>query len=132
MDVNTGLENLRKLFSENPPFNSKIEILNEDICSGVDLEESHNNMTENMIKSFDTFCKNRLRTESVGLRLARSLPCLNYLTANFKNVPIFVTGAGNTNTDNPRDANECIDINRIISFTTCIACYVSDFNSYKQ
>ena len=131
MDVNTGLEKLRALFKENPLFGAKIEILNEELCSGVDLEESNNNMTENMIKCFNNYSQQRMGNDIQAMRLARELPCLNYLIARFKNIPIFVTGAGNTFTGNVRDANECIQLVRLMNFITCITCYVSDYNKYK-
>ena len=132
LDVNTGFENLKKLIQDNPPFGAKIEILNENLCEGVDLEENNNNLTEEMIKCFSEYCDERVGYEAVGLRLARSFPCLNYLSAQFKNVPIFVTGAGNTFTGNPRDPNECIQLLRVASFNAVLTCYVSDFNNYKK
>ena len=132
LDVNTGFENLKKLIQDNPPFGAKIEILNENLCEGVDLEENNNNLTEEMIKCFSEYCDERVGYEAVGLRLARSFPCLNYLSAQFKDVPIFVTGAGNTFTGNPRDPNECIQLLRVASFNAVLTCYVSDFNNYKK
>ena len=132
LDVNTGFENLKKLIQDNPPFGAKIEILNENLCEGVDLEENNNNLTEEMIKCFSEYCDERVGYEAVGLRLARSFPCLNYLSAQFKNVKIFVTGAGNTFTGNPRDPNECIQLLRVASFNAVLTCYVSDFNNYKK
>lgn len=57
---------------------------------------------------------------------------MNYLSAQFKNVPIFVTGAGNAFTGNPRDPNECIQLIRIASFNSVLTCYVSDFINYKK
>ena len=132
LDVNTGFENLKKLIQDDPPFGAKIEILNENLCEGVDLEENNNNLTEEMIKCFSEYCDERVGYEAVGLRLARSFPCLNYLSAQFKNVPIFVTGAGNTFTGNPRDPNECIQLLRVASFNAVLTCYVSDFNNYKK
>ena len=117
---------------ENPLFGAKIEILNEDYCQGFDLEENNNNMTENMIKCFDKYSDDRIGEKSLGLRMARTLPCLNYLSAKLKNVPFFVTGAGNSFTDNLRDANECIQLLRLMSFSACLTCYVSDYNSYKE
>ena len=132
LDVNTGFENLKKLIQDDPPFGAKIEILNENLCEGVDLEENNNNLTEEMIKCFSEYCDERVGYEAVGLRLARSFPCLNYLSAQFKDVPIFVTGAGNTFTGNPRDPNECIQLLRVASFNAVLTCYVSDFNNYKK
>ena len=64
--------------------------------------------------------------------MARDLPCLNYLTAKFKNVPIFVTGAGNTFTGNARDGNECIQLIRLINFSAIFTCYISNYNNYKE
>ena len=132
LDVNTGLEDLKTLIQNNPPFGAKIEISNENLCEGVDLEESNNNLTEDMINCFSTYCDERVGYEALGLRLARAFPCLNYLSALFKNVPIFVTGAGNTFTGNPRGANEGIQLFRVANFNAVIACYVSDFNNYKK
>ena len=132
LDVNEGYEKLKNLILENPPFGAKIEILNEDFCSGIDLEESNNYVTEKMITCFNDYCNQRVGNNAVELRLARPLPCLNYLTGQFKNVPIFVTGAGNTFTGNVRDANECIQLLRLISFSACLTCYVSDYNNYKE
>ena len=131
MDVNTGYEKLKTLFSENPPFGAKIEFLNEELCSGIDLEESNNNMTEKMIQTFNTYSQKRMGNDIQAMRMARELPCLNYLTYKFKNVPIFVTGAGNTFTGNVRDGNECIQLIRLMNFSTCFTCYVTDYNNYK-
>ena len=132
LDVNTGFESLKQLIQSNPPFGAKIEISNEEFCSGVDLEENNNNLTEDMINCFSNYCDERVGYEALGLRLARSFPCLTYLSGIFKNIPIFVTGAGNTFTGNPRDANECIQLIRAASFNAVITCYVSDFNNYKK
>jgi hypothetical protein len=132
LNVNEGYEALKNIISAKPLFGAKIEILNEEFCNGVDLEESNNNMTDKMISSFDKYCDERIGEKSLGLRLARSLPCLNYLTARFKNVPIFMTGAGNTFSCNPRNADECIQLLRLKSFSACLTCYVSDYDSYKD
>lgn len=132
LNVNEGYEALKNIITANPLFGAKIEILNEEFCNGVDLEESNNNMTDKMISSFDKYCDQRIGEKSLGLRLARSLPCLNYLTAQFKNVPIFMTGAGNTFSCNPRNADECIQLLRLKSFSACLTCYVSDYDSYKE
>jgi acetylornithine deacetylase/succinyl-diaminopimelate desuccinylase-like protein len=132
LDVNTGFENLKKIIEANQPFGGKVEISNENLCEGIDLEESNNNLTEEMINSFNGYCDERVSYEAVGLRLDRTLPCLNYLSAQFKNVPIFVTGAGNAFTGNPRDPNECIQLIRIASFNSVLTCYVSDFINYKK
>ena len=89
-------------------------------------------MTENMIKCFDKYSDDRIGEKSLGLRMARTLPCLYYLSAKLKNVPFFVTGAGNSFTDNLRDANECIKLLLLKSYSAVLTCYVSDFSSYKE
>ena len=132
LDINEAYENLKKLFEDNPPFGAKIEILNEDLCSGIDLEESQNNLSEKMISCFSEYCDQRIGYDAVGLRLARSMPFMNYLTAELKNANIFVTGCGNTFSGNPRDANECIQLIRVASFCACLTCYVSDYSKYKE
>jgi acetylornithine deacetylase/succinyl-diaminopimelate desuccinylase-like protein len=132
VDINTAYENLKKLFLENPPFGAKIEILNEDFNSGIDLEESNNNITEKMISTFNVYCQERYDRDIQALRMSRDLPCLNYLTAKFKNVPIFVTGAGNTFTGNARDGNECIQLIRLINFSAIFTCYISNYKNYKE
>lgn len=132
LDINEGFNQLKKLITENPPFGAKIEILNEDFCSGVDLEESKNNMTEKMITCFNKYSKIRMGKDILGLRLARSLPCLNYLTGKFKNVPIFMTGAGNALQGFPRDKNESLGLRKLRNFCALLACYVSDYASYKD
>ena len=132
LDINSGYENLKKIIQENPPFGAKIEILNEQFCSGVDFEERNNNMTEKMINCFSEYCDQRIGNPALGLRLARTLPCLDYLCEELKGVPIFVTGAGNTFTGNPTDPNECIQLIRVASFNAVMTCYVSDFSTYKE
>ena len=132
LDVNVGFEKLKKIILENPPFGAKIEILNEQLCSGIDFEEKNNNMSEKMINCFSEYCDERVGNQALGLRLARTLPCLNYLCEELKGVPIFVTGAGNTFSGNPRDFNECIQLIRLASFNAIMTCYVSDFNLYKE
>ena len=132
LDVNEACENLKNAILENPLFGAKIEILNEDYCQGFDLEENNNNMTENMIKCFNKYSDIRIGNESLGLRMARTLPCLNYLNAKLKNVPFFVTGVGNTFSDNLRDANECIKLLLVKSYSSVLTCYVSDYSSYKE
>ena len=132
LDVNEGYDSLINLIQENPPFGAKIEILNPEFCQGFDLEENNNNMTENMIKCFDKYSDDRIGEKSLGLRMARTLPCLYYLSAKLKNVPFFVTGAGNSFTDNLRDANECIKLLLLKSYSAVLTCYVSDFSSYKE
>lgn len=131
LDINEGYESLKNLILENPLFGAKIEILNENFCQGIDLEENNNNMTDSMISCFNKYCDIRIGENALPLRMARTLPCLNYLNAKFKNVPFFVTGAGNTFTDNLRDANECIKLLYLKSYSSILTCYVSEFSSYK-
>ncbi len=64
--------------------------------------------------------------------MGRSFPGLYYLTQKFQNVPIFVTGCGNTFTDNVRDGNECINLVRLINYTSCLAYYICDFSQFKR
>ena len=132
LNINTAYNELEKLFLNNPPFGAKIEILNPQFCAGIDLEQNNNNMTEEMINCFSKYCEERVDNPVVGLRLSRASPFLNYLSANLKDVPIFITGAGNTFTGNPRDANECIQLIRLVNFNSVLTCYISDFNDYKE
>ena len=132
LDINEGYEKLEKLIKENPPFGAKIEISDVELCYGFDLEENNNNMSEKMVNIFSGFCNQRIGNEALGLRLARSMPCLNYLSAKFKNVPFFVTGAGNTYFGNPRESNEGIQLSTLIDFSTCLTCYISEYNKYKE
>lgn len=131
LDVNTGYELLKNQFLENPLFNAHIEIFNEELISGIDLEED-DIIPEKMINSFDGFIQSRTGKKLQALRLCRDLPCLNYLNGMFKDVPIVVTGAGNTFSGNVREGNECLSIMRVINFSTCLACFVSDYNNYKN
>ena len=131
LDINIAYEKLKNLFTNNPPFGAKIEILNEQFYPGIDLEETNNNMTEEMINCFSQYCEERVGNSTLGLRSARSLPFLNYLSGTLKDVPIFITGAGNTFTGNPRDANECIQLIRVASFNSILTCYINDYNTYK-
>ena len=131
LDINVGLTNLKEAFTNNPPFGAKIEISNEDVCPGVDLETSNNNITEAMVKSFDSFCEKMKRQSTLAVRMGRSFHGLYYLTQKFKNVPIFVTGCGNTFTDKVRDADECINLIRLINYTACLTYYACDYNNYK-
>ena len=48
------------------------------------MEESNNNITEKMISTFNVYCQERYDRDIQALRMARDLPCLNYLTAKFK------------------------------------------------
>ena len=131
LDTNQAFTKLKELFTINPPFGAKIEILNEDICQGVDLEHSNNIITKEMISSFDSFCTKMKRSSTLALRMSRSFPGLYYLTQKFKNVPIFVTGGANTFTDKVRDGDECISLTRLINYTSCLTYYACDFNNYK-
>ena len=131
LDINIAYETLENIFLDNPPFGAKIEILNPQFCPGIDLEEINNNMTEEMINCFSEYCEERVGNSVLALRSSRALPFLNYLSANLKNVPIFITGAGNTFTGNPRDANECIQLIRAVNFNSILTCYINDFNVYK-
>lgn len=131
LDITVASEELKHLFTDNPPFGAKIEILNEQLCPGIDLEETNNNISEEMINCFSEYCEERVGNPLLGLRLSRTLPFINYLSGNLKDVPIFITGAGNTFTGNPRDANECIQLIRVASFNSILTCYISDFNAYK-
>ena len=132
LDVNEGFSKLKELFTSNPPFNAKIEISNEEICQGIDLEQSNNIISEEMIKSFNNFCTQMKREETIAVRMGRTCPCLYYLAQNFENVPIFATGCGNTFTDNVRDGNECINLIRLINYSSCLTYYLCDFNNYKN
>ena len=132
LDINEGLSTLKQLFTSNPPFNAKIEISNEEICPGVDLDKSNNNITEAMINSFNTFCTQMKRQSTIAVRMGRSCPGLYYLTQKFENIPIFVTGCGNTFTDNVRDGNECINIVRLINYSSCLTYYLCDFANYRK
>ena len=49
LDVSEGLKKLKEVFTNQPAFNAKIEILNEDICPGVDLEKSNNFINQKMM-----------------------------------------------------------------------------------
>ena len=75
-------------------------------------------MTENMKKCFNKYCDDRIGEESLDLRMARNLPCLNYLNSKLINVLFFVTG--NSFTDNLRDVNECIKLLSIKSYSAVI------------
>ena len=132
LDVNEASENLKNAIMENPLFGAKIEILNEDFCQGFDLEDNNNNMSENMIKCFNKYSDIRIGNELLGLRMARTLPCLNYLNAKLKNVPFFVTGVGNTFSDNLRNVDECIKLLLLKSYSAVLTCYVSEYSSYKE
>ena len=123
---------MKQLFTTNPPFGAKIEILNEEIIPGVDLEKTNNNVTEKMIKSFDTFCEKLKRDLTIAVRMGRSFPGLYYLTQKYEKIPIFVTGGANTFSDNVRDGNECISLIRLINYTSCLAYYLCDFPNYKN
>lgn len=131
LDPNEGLTKLKEVLTTNPPFGAKIEILNEDLCSGVDLEKSNNNITEKMITNFNKYCTQLKRESTLAMRMGRSFPGLFYLTQQYKNVPIFVTGCGNTFTDKVRDGDECINLVRLINYTSCLTYYLCDFNEYK-
>ena len=131
LDPNEGLTKLKEVLTTNPPFGAKIEILNEDLCSGVNLEKSNNNITEKMITNFNKYCTQLKRESTLAMRLGRSFPGLFYLTQQYKNVPIFVTGCGNTFTDKVRDGDECINLVRLINYTSCLTYYLCDFNEYK-
>ena len=132
LDTNEALSKLKQIFTSNPPFNAKIEISNEEICPGVDLQQSNNIISEAMINSFNKFCTEMKRETSVAVRMGRSFPGLYYLTQKFDNVPIFVTGCGNTFTDNVRDGNECVNLIRIIYYGACLTYYLCDFENYKK
>lgn len=132
LDVNDGIAQLEAEISKEPIFNAIINFENEELCNGVDLEESNNMMTENMISCFNGYCTQLIVSDSLPLRMARSLTCLNYLTATFKDVPIFMTGAGDTDTGNPRNGDENISLSKLKNFSTCLTCYVSDYASYKE
>ena len=132
LNINDGKAKLDEIINNFPPFHAQIGIENDEYCSGVDLEESNNMMTENMIKCFNSYCTQLIGSDSLPLRMARSLTCLNYLTATFPNVPIFMTGAGDTDTGNPRNGDENISLSKLKNFSTCLTCYVSDYGSYKE
>ena len=132
LDVNTGYAQLVDEITKDPIFNAIIEFPNQEFCNGVDLEDCNNLMTENMITCFNGYCEKKIGTDSVPLRMARSLPCLNFLTVELKNVPIFMTGAGDTDTGNPRNGDENISLSKLKDFSTCLTCYVSDYGSYKE
>ena len=132
LDVSEGLKKLKEVFTNQPAFNANIEILNEDICPGVDLEKSNNFINQKMIDSFDKWRQQMKREENLPVRMGRSFPGLYYLTQKFQNVPIFVTGCGNTFTDNVRDGNECINLVRLINYTSCLAYYICDFSQFKR
>ena len=131
LDTNEGFNKLKELFTSNPPFGANIEISNEDICPGVDLEQSNNNITEAMINSFDSFCEMMKRESTLAVRMGRSFPGLYFLTKKFENVPIFVTGCGNTFSDKVREGNECINLIRLINYTSCLTYYACDYVHYK-
>ena len=131
LDTNEAFTKLKELFTSNPPFNAKIEIFNEEICSGADLEKSNNLITDKMISSFDSFCTKMKRDTTLGVRMSRSFPGLYYLTQKFKNIPIFVTGGANTFSDKVRDGDECISLIRLINYTACLTYYACDYNNYK-
>ena len=131
LDTNEGFNKLKELFTSNPPFGANIEISNEDICPGVDLEQSNNNITEAMINSFDSFCEMMKRESTLAVRMGRSFPGLYFLTKKFENVPIFVTGCGNTFSDKVREGNESINLIRLINYTTCLTYYACDYVHYK-
>jgi len=132
LDVNTGYAQLKDEITKDPLFNANIDFPTEEFCNGIDLEDCNNMMTENMITCFNGYCEKKIGNDSVPLRMARSLPCLNYLTAELKNVPIFMTGAGDTDTGNPRNGDENISLSKLKDFSTCLTCYVSDFINYKK
>ena len=132
LDVNTGSEQLMDEITKDPPFNAIIDFPTYEVCSGVDLEDCNNMMTEKMINCFNGYCEKKIETDSLPLRMARSLPCLNFLTAKLKDVPIFMTGAGDTDTGNPRNGDENISLSKLKDFSTCLTCYVSDYRSYKE
>ena len=132
LDTKDAFNKLKQLFTTNPPFGAKIEILNEEIIPGVDLEKTNNNVTEKMIKSFDTFCEKMQRQLTLAVRMGRSFPGLYYLTQKYEKIPIFVTGGANTFSDNVRDGNECISLIRLINYTSCLAYYLCDFPNYKN
>lgn len=85
-----------------------------------------------MITSFDKYCTQMKRESTLAVRMGRSFPGLYYLTQKYEKIPIFVTGGGNTFTDNVRDGNECISLVRLINYTACLAYYVCDFPNYKN
>ena len=87
-------------------------------------------MTENMIKCFDKYSDDRIGEKSLGLRMARTFPCLNYLNSKLINVLFFVIG--NSFIENLRDAIEWIKLLSIKSYSVVITCYISDYNSYKE
>ena len=132
LDTKEGFNKLKNLFTSNPPFGAKIEISNEEIIPGVDLNKTNNNITEKMITSFDKYCTQMKRESTLAVRMGRSFPGLYYLTQKYEKIPIFVTGGGNTFTDNVRDGNECISLVRLINYTACLAYYVCDFPNYKN
>ena len=130
LDTKKAFDDLKQLFTATPPFGAKIEILNEEISPGVDLDKTNNNMTQKMITSFDKFCEKLQRDSTLAVRMGRSFPGLYYLTQKFEKIPIFVTGGGNTFSDNVRDGNECISLIRLINYTACLSYYVCDFPNY--
>ena len=130
-DVNIGFTNLKTKLTENVPFNAKIEIENVELIQGIDLDNT-NTISEDMLNSIDGFTKQLTNKNIQAFRICDSLLCLNYLTGMFKDVPILVTGGGENFTGNTRGGNECLRMVRIIKFSTCLACFISDFENYKS
>ena len=132
LDAKEGLKKLKELLTTDPPYGAKIEISNEEVFPGVDLETSNNLITQEMIDSFNKYCTQMKRDDpTIAVRMGRTFPGLYYLTQEFKDVPIFVTGCGNTFSDKVRDGDECINLIRLINYTSCLTYYVCDFNNYK-
>ena len=130
-DVNTGFTNLETKLKENVPFNAIVEIENVELIQGIDLDNT-NTMSENMLNSIDGFTKELTNYNIQAFRICDSLLCLNYLTGMFKDAPVLVTGGGENYTGNTRGGNECLRMVRIINFSTCLACFISDFENYKS
>ena len=130
LDVNKGFEDLKKKITENPLFNAKIEILNEELIPGIDLETNKSFLTNEQFELLKTLSKAKIKKEIQPLRLARELPSMKYLADCYNNVPIFVTGAGDTFSGNIRNPDECIRLLRLADFSTIIACYISQYNSF--
>ena len=132
LDTTEGFSKLKELITSNPPFGAKIEILNEDICPGVDLVKTNNCITKAMVDSFDKYYQKMKRKITLPVRMGRSCPCLYYLTQKFKNIPIFASGCGNTFSDNVRDGNENINLIKLINYTVSMTYYVCDFRNYMK
>ena len=127
-DVNEAQEAIKKLITENPPYQASIEINNYKIIQGCEIPLPEKIKTElnkdvKALFSADTILCSGTRD---------TYPYVSYLKALFPDVPIVITGVGDMNSSNIRGPNENIHLAFWMKNTNQLAYFISNYENYKN